>query len=387
MKFREILKSETPNIITMFITLLVATLLLTFIWQDDYTINIPFGVVDKDNSSLSRSIITQLEASETLHVNFFAQSEEELEQAIKSKKINCGIIFPENFGRDVSLRKSPKALIIADGTNIMTGGTAYGAAAGVIGTISAGTEMKMLEGRGMGPSTVATNLGNFSYTERLVYDPIGNYGRRMLYTIVPLVLLQTFCVKFFLPLLIKKREAFMEAEKKDYKTHIIEIIVRTALISVASILASFVALCVMDKMHDIPMRGSIILYFVSMAAYMLNIIAFGVVCGALTIRLAHFVQIYSMGSTALVFTAGIIYPYFLIPDFLLKLIHLLCPLAPLSIELKALNLKGIGWDVAMPYIIDSLKYSFLWLAVGIVLYCLSVSRWRRKLQALREGDS
>lgn len=388
MNFMKILKSEIGTMITVFLSLLIAMMLMTFIWEDDYTIHVPFGVLDQDNSALSRSILSQLDANQTVDINFYAQSEEDLIHAIKEKRVNGGLIIPKNFGNDVVLRKSPKVLILADGTNIMTGGSAYGAVSSVIGTMNAGTQMKMMEGRNMSPSVATTNLGTFSYVERLVYEPIGNYTRKMVYTLVPLVLLQTFCVKFFLPLLIKKREEFCVSNRKETIQHIVEIVVRVLIISIVGMIASYVTLFVIDKLHGLPLRGNILLYYVSMGAFMLNVWAFGMVCGAITSKLAYFVQVYSMSSTMIVFAAGITYPYFLIPDSLMKVIHWICPLAPLSVELKALSLKGIGWDIAMPYLLDSLRYTFVWLFVGILLYTGSIllKRYNRKKAELQEVE-
>ena len=67
----------------------------------------------------------------------------------------------------------------------------------------------------------------------------------------------------------------MEIKKEEYKQHIIEIVLRTVIVAIGSIFASFIALCAMAKLYDLPMRGDFLIYFVSMAAYLLNVIAFG----------------------------------------------------------------------------------------------------------------
>ena len=52
-------KEEKNTVIGLFISVLAGMLLITTIWKNDYTQDIPFGILDEDRSSLSQSIVKQ----------------------------------------------------------------------------------------------------------------------------------------------------------------------------------------------------------------------------------------------------------------------------------------------------------------------------------------
>lgn len=154
-------KEEKNTVIGLFISVLAGMLLITTIWKNDYTEDIPFGILDEDRSSLSQSIVKQFGINPSLDIVYYADSEQDLKQAILDKKIEAGVMIPENFSRDMSLKKSPQAVIFADCSNIITGGGAVGAASSVLGTMSAGMQLKMLEGNNFYPSAAQTSLVHF----------------------------------------------------------------------------------------------------------------------------------------------------------------------------------------------------------------------------------
>lgn len=106
------MEGRKNTVIGLFISVLAGMLLITTIWKNDYTENIPFGILDEDRSSLSQSIVKQLGINPSLDIVYYADSEQDLKQAILDKKIEAGVMIPVNFSRDMSLKKSPQAVIL-----------------------------------------------------------------------------------------------------------------------------------------------------------------------------------------------------------------------------------------------------------------------------------
>lgn len=71
-----------------------------------------------------------------------------------------------------------------------------GTASSVLGTMSAGMQLKMLEGNNFYPSAAQNSLGTFSYVDRTLYEPQGDYIRKMSYLLVPSITMQTFLISF-----------------------------------------------------------------------------------------------------------------------------------------------------------------------------------------------
>lgn len=90
MKFLRLLNEEKKNIISFFAAPIIGILLVSFVYSKVFVENIPFGVVDLDNSSLSRNIVQQLKNHPGLKISYYTDSEVELENAIKKKQVNGG---------------------------------------------------------------------------------------------------------------------------------------------------------------------------------------------------------------------------------------------------------------------------------------------------------
>lgn len=369
-------KEEKKTIAGLFFSVIIGMLLITTIWKNDYTQNIPFGILDEDGSSLSQSIVKQLGINPTLDIVYYARTEQELKQAILDKKIEGGVMIPRNFSRDMSLKKSPQAVIFADCSNIITGGGAVGAASSVLGTMSAGMQLKMLEGNNFYPSAAQTGLGTFTYVDRTLYEPQGDYIRKMSYLLVPSITMQTFLISFFIPLMIRKRKTLALAVGEQRKAEIKDGTIRTAMVAGGAVVTQFAALCVVALYKNIPLRGEIGLYLFSTVIFMVAAVAFGVALGSFTKRLACFAQLYMMCSNLIIFTSGLIFPYYLMPKWLSIASRVFSPIANIAVELKAVNLKGIGWDAAWPSLAGTMCYALFWLAAGGMIYAHSIRKER-----------
>ena len=339
---------------------------------------------------MSRTVIEQLSNCPSLKVNHFFESESELQQAIKDKIVHGGIVIPQNFSTDVSMKKSPKAQVIVDGTNMLIGGNALSGAATVLGTLSAGTELKMLQGNGMYPSVAKTAIGTFSYVQRILYDPQGSYIRNMAYTLPPLIIQMSFLCEFFIPLLIKKREEFVEMKirSKEFVSSILDIFTRIVLFSVVATIGTFVGLCLIKKYFSLPMRGEIWIYVVLMMAFFSNLIGFGLVFSAIIKKMDYFIFVYTVCSTPFMLTSGVAYPFYMMPDSLAFWIKFISPLAQVATPLKILNLKGIGWDIILPYFKEIIGYSLFWIPIGLVLYTASIiyKKYKSEYKQLKTAE-
>lgn len=382
-KLARILAEEKEGIIPLFIVQIVMLLFLGYVWGNPYINHVNFGILDRDNSALSRTIITNLQSSEGLKVSYFADSEEELQQAMKEQKISAGLMIPDDYSIDLASKRAPKLLLLSDGTNMSVGGNALSAASTVLSTLNAGVQIKTLEGYGVNPSSAQLAVSNFSYVERSLYETQGSNIPRNIYAVSLLLIIQIHVVRFIVPSLISKREVFASSNKSECAKCVLDLIERILVYIVASIAASFTALCLVGKFHGLPMRGEIWIYVVSMLAFMLNVTAFGIGCAALTKNLTGFMQLFTCITLTFMFTTGIPYPYNMMPAPLVTALKWLSPFAPMSVELKALNLKGIGWDVAYPYILNSLPYTAVWALAGITIYTFSVLKIRKKQMAFR----
>lgn len=79
--------------------------------------NLPTALIDRDQSTFSRSIISAAENSTFMDINYRPKTEEVAEQLIREGKVNFIFIIPENFSRDLVRGDQPQILVISDATD------------------------------------------------------------------------------------------------------------------------------------------------------------------------------------------------------------------------------------------------------------------------------
>jgi len=67
-------------------------------------------------------------------------------------------------------------------------------------------------------------------------------------------------------------------------------------------------------------------------------------------------------------TSGVPFPEYMMPEGLPRIIKCLWPFMNVALQFKCLNLKGIGWDIIMPYLKSGLLFALAWFPIGIGLY-------------------
>ncbi|MDG1859177.1 MAG: ABC transporter permease, partial [Emcibacteraceae bacterium] len=79
--------------------------------------HLPTALVDRDQSTFSRSIVKAAENSTFMDIAYRPKSEEEAEKLIREGKVNFIFMIPENFSRDLVRGDSPQILLVADATD------------------------------------------------------------------------------------------------------------------------------------------------------------------------------------------------------------------------------------------------------------------------------
>lgn len=271
---------------------------------------------------------------------------------------------------------------------MLIGGNALGYSSAVLGTLNAGIQLNVLQGNNLQPSVAKNTLATFSYVERTLYDPQSSYIRNLAYTVVPFSIQMTFLTQFLVPLLIKKKERFSSIKilSKEGIKAVLDILTRIALISTVSIISSFTALCIIGKKYSLPLRGDILIYIVLMYLFLINLTAVSLFFASFINNEIYFFQFYLMTNLVMIMTCGVTYPEYMMPGRFPQIVKAIWPFIHVAIPLKFLNLKGVGWEVILPYINSSLKYTLFWMPVGLILYCISIIIRKNKNSKLQDNS-
>lgn len=370
MRFLRFLARDKKSIIALSLLHIAIVILVCSVFSKVYVENIPLGIADMDNSSLSRTVIEQLKKSPGLNVSYYVDSQEELQQAIKEKKISGGMVIPKDFNKDAIKKKSPSIALLIDETNIVIGNNLYAYCNTVIGTINAGFQLKVFEGKNMMPYTASKAVATFSYSERTLYEPQLSYMRYLIYSLVPYLIQGAFLMTFLVPTLIASRRQlnFTNIKSKDGIKNLLIFLARILMIIIVAVLSSFIGLCILGKYFYLPLRGNIFEYFALTFMFLIDITAMGFVLAAIFDNLIYFTQFFTMINIVIFLSSGVPFPDYSMPNGLSKIITSIWPFMNVALPLKFLNLKGIGWDIILPYIKNGIIYALAWFPIGIGLY-------------------
>lgn len=380
MRVLRFIARDKKSIISFSLVHIIIVVFVCSIFSEIYVENIPFGIVDMDNSSLSRTLIQQFKNSPGLNINFYADSENDLEQAIKEKRVSGGVIIPKDFNKDVVKMKAPSIGLIIDESNLVVGNNIYAYGSNVIGNVNAGIQLKVFEGKNILPNTAKKAISSFSYGERILYETQLSYMRYLIYTLIPYLIQGNFLLTFLVPTLIKNREKLnlINIRSEEGVRNIVVLFARILMMITVTILSSFIGLCILDKYFGLPLRGNVLEYFALMFIFLIDITAMGFFFAALIDNIIYFVQFFSMINIITFLTSGVPFPEYMMPDRLVGIIKCLWPFMNVALQLKCLNLKGIGWDIILPYIKNGILYSLVWLPIGIGVYLARIKLYKYK---------
>jgi ABC-2 type transport system permease protein len=380
MRVLRFIARDKKSIISFSLVHIIIVVFVCSIFSEIYVENIPFGIVDMDNSSLSRTLIQQFKNSPGLNINFYADSESDLEQAIKEKRVSGGVIIPKDFNKDVVKMKAPSIGLIIDESNLVVGNNVYAYGSNVIGNVNAGIQLKVFEGKNILPNTAKKAISSFSYGERILYETQLSYMRYLIYTLIPYLIQGNFLLTFLVPTLIKNREKLnlINIRSEEGVRNIVVLFARILMMITVTILSSFIGLCILDKYFGLPLRGNVLEYFALMFIFLIDITAMGFFFAALIDNIIYFVQFFSMINIITFLTSGVPFPEYMMPDRLVGIIKCLWPFMNVALQLKCLNLKGIGWDIILPYIKNGILYSLVWLPIGIGVYLARIKLYKYK---------
>ena len=138
-----------PKLFAMTVLIVGACLLLTALYNARVVTEIPIYVVDRDNSTISRTIRTFLSAGADLKVMGTLDTPEEANEALESGKAAAVVYIPSGLSQAVKAQSGGHVFAYIDGSNILVARNADKAIQTVIKSTSVGIAMITLQKGGM----------------------------------------------------------------------------------------------------------------------------------------------------------------------------------------------------------------------------------------------
>ncbi len=320
-------------------------------------------VIDKDMSSVSRSLINRLKGSTFFGITNFTFSEEEANSLMLNDKCNLVLYIPDGFAEDADSGKPGHVLATVNAINALNAQLSWAYLNGVLRDFNSDLVMKNFN------SGQPVRMPIIKVNNRYWYNEMLNYKYYMLPGILGILVT---AIGFLLAGLNVVREkeigTIEQINVTPVRKHqfIIAKMVPFLIIGLADLVLGLV----LGKLFfNIPFEGSIGLLFLSASIFLIAILGFAIFISTFSNTQQQFMFIAFFCMIIFILMSGIFTPLESMPDWAQK-INLINPVAYIMrinrmVMLKGSTIRDINTDI----------YSLI--VLGLFFTVLAVRRYRK----------
>ena len=369
--FEEIVKflKEPRNLILLLFGPIIFTFLIGGCYYNDYIKDIPIVILDQDNTPISRSIVKEFSNSERYYIKDEVNSFDELKNIIDEKKSYIGIYIPKDFNKDIKKLRSSSVMILIDETNVTLGNTALGSATEILSTLNAGIDVKVLEAKGVDPTTALKMAKVFKTESRVLYDPKMTYKA---YSMPGMAIV--FVQQMFLSLFVAK---IIEDRKRKFLKALIFASVGTISYTLCNLILKYFL--------DIQIRGSLLVVAIYMFVFLMSLVGPCMIIGSIfkdRLKVTQFCMLLSMPTFL---TVGYVWPLSQIPKPLVILVKSVWPLIYAMAPMRDILIKNTPVDIFTNNILSLIGFGIVWFIIGYIVFKYTFDKIDRRKTNEQEG--
>jgi len=350
------------------IILLPVMLLILFGYALTFDITqVPTAVYDQEQSQISRDFLQEFRSSRYFALRHYVSSYADIRRLIDAREIRLALILPYDFSRALKSGETAKVQAILDGTDANTAQITLGYVQGVATNYNQRLLVERLHLQGVteAKSPVVADT-RFWFNEDLESK---NF-------IVPglIVIIMTMVGALLTALTIVR-----EVERGSMESLLATPVRKTELILgklgpyfLIGLLDLVIALAMGRFLFEVPLRGSVLLYVLLAAVFLVVMLGEGMLISILS---ENQLQAYQMATLITFLPAfllsGFVFAIPLMPVFL-QVASYIVPARYLVTICKGIYLKGVGLESFWPS-------ALMLLGFAVFFFCLCVRKFRHKI--------
>ena len=329
--------------------------------------DVTMAVYDLDRSAESRELIDAYEQAGYFKIEYYIQSEEELEELVEFGRVRVGLLIPPGYANTLLSGETAEVGFVIDGSDPSVAKTALSSAQLIGQAHGAVLRAEMFEQNGLG------NLGQQPVEVRtqVWYNPNLEDAYFMVPGIIGMVL-------FTITSMVTANSIVRERERGTIEQLIVTPIRPWELVigkMVPYVILAFLntaeVLLIGSLWFGVPVRGSLLLVFGLSGVFLLTSLGIGLLASTIASTQQEAMLIVYMIFLPSVFLSGFFFPIQAMP-LVLRWISYFIPLKYYLNIIRALLLKGVG--------LRALQGDVLALAVfGFGLMAVASFRFRKRL--------
>lgn len=148
----------------------------------------PMAVVDQDQTTISRRLIHEIQATPSVDIQLITNSYSEARDAMQKGKIYGIFVIREGFYRDLVSFKRPQIDFYVTNAYTVGGNTAYKQMLTMANLVSGAFQREVLRKKGMTDDVIMHRIQPIAIEGHMVANPWGNYSIYLVSTILPGIL-------------------------------------------------------------------------------------------------------------------------------------------------------------------------------------------------------
>jgi ABC-2 type transport system permease protein len=325
--------------------------------------DIKLCIIDRDLSSVSRSLVSQLEGSKFFRITHSIFSEDEAESLLLKNKCIMVLQIPVDFGKDIQNGKTGRLLASINAINATTAQLSWAYLNGVLRDYNLRLTMENIN------SSTVSAFPQIDIRNRYWYNELLNYKYYMLPGILGILVTAIGFLLAGLNLVSEKEAGTIEQiNVTPVRKHqfIIAKMVPFLIIGLADLILGLV----LGKLaFHIPFEGSIALLFLSASIFLIAVLGFALFVSTFSGTQQQFMFISFFFMMIFILMSGIFTPLESMPDWARK-IDLINPVAYIMkinrmVILKGSTIQDISRDI----------YSLI--IIAVIFTALAVKRYRK----------
>ncbi len=148
----------------------------------------PMAVVDLDQTSISRRLTHEMQATPSVDIQLITNSYPEAREAMQQGKIYGIFIIREGFYRDLVSLKRPRIDFYVTNSYTLGGNTAYKQMLTMANLVSGAFQREVLRKKGLPDDVIMNRIQPLAIEGHMVANPWGNYSIYLVSTILPGIL-------------------------------------------------------------------------------------------------------------------------------------------------------------------------------------------------------
>lgn len=256
--------------------LFVALFYLTF-FKEGLPSELPIGVVDNDNSSVSRTFRRQLDATQlgrVIEFDDFSQARLEMQKG----KLAGFCVIPKNMYSDLLSNRQPSITFYVNGLYFVSGALAYKDLMSMVNITNAGVQREVLRARGVPDSQIMGLISPVSIDTHQIGNVYTNYGYYLANMMIPGCLEMVIIILIIYTLGMELKYETSRHLMKTAGGSIVNVL--AGKLAIYTVLFSAIGLLLVLAMYDwlkFPMAGSVWNMFLAIILLVLASEAIGVV--------------------------------------------------------------------------------------------------------------